>query len=167
MPVPADRAPPGRSAGPDGAPRRGDAIALYGTLLRGARPFDSLGLADALHFLGPCVIAGKLYDLGDYPGLRPGLGRVVGELFALLDADVIPRLDAFEGYDPADRSSSLYRRDCVRLVEPNDTVAWLYVYNRAPETAARIPQGDWRAHRLTMSATLHAASKGRIRGDGT
>ena len=118
--------------------------------MRGLGAIDSLGIADQLRFVGPCVIAGDLFDLGEYPGLRRGEHRVIGELYALLNPDIIERLDDFEGFRPADVSSSLYLREQIELTDPGATTAWIYVYNRVPDACARIMNGDWRLHQTAQ-----------------
>src|SRR2546422_63493 len=61
-------------------------------------------------------------------------------------------LDAAEGYAPANPARRLYLRGPVTThVAPATTRdAWLYIYNPAvggaPGRAARIDEGDWRAH---------------------
>ena len=130
----------------DGAPRAGDWIAFYGSLMRGLGAQEKLRITDRLRFVGPCTIEGELYDCVDYPALRHGDGRVVAELFAVLDPSVVAILDEFEDYDPIRRRESLYLRESLDLVEPADTRAWVYVYNRVPDARDRIPSGDWRAH---------------------
>ncbi len=131
---------------PSTRPRAGDWLALYGSLMRGLGAMEELGIVDGLRFAGPCRCSGELFDLGDYPGMRPGSASVFGELYAILDAGVLDLLDAFEEYDPAAPRSSIYLRERIELVEPRDTLAWIYVYNRVPDAGQRIPSGDWRAH---------------------
>jgi gamma-glutamylcyclotransferase (GGCT)/AIG2-like uncharacterized protein YtfP len=126
-------------------PRQGDWLVLYGSLMRGLGAMDELGISGQLRFVGPCLCPGELYDLGPYPGLRPGPAHVVAELFALLDDSVISVLDEFEGFDPKAPQSSLYVRQRVELIEPAATEAWIYVYNHVPEAHERVPSGDWRA----------------------
>lgn len=122
--------------------RAGDAIAVYGLLRAGESGFARFGLADAFRPLGPCVIPGALWDLGQFPGLVAGGGQVAGELFELIDPSVIPRLDAFEDYWPADPARSRYDRVKLRLREP-DREAWVYVWRLGLETATLIESGDW------------------------
>ncbi len=122
-------------------------VAVYGSLLRGLGGIERLGIADRMRFVGPCLLEGELFDLGDWPGMRPGRGPVVGEIHALLDRDVLGVLDQFEDYDPADPRGSLYLRERVRLLEPAGAFAWTYVYNRVPDASTRIPSGDWRRWR--------------------
>jgi gamma-glutamylcyclotransferase (GGCT)/AIG2-like uncharacterized protein YtfP len=123
-----------------------DWIALYGSLMRGLGAMESLGVSDRLRYVGPCICAGKLFDLGDYPGLRRGDARVVGELFALIEPQVIDVLDEFEGFDPERPRESLYLRERVELILPARTQAWIYLYNHIPDARARVVSGDWRAH---------------------
>lgn len=126
--------------------RPGDWIALYGSLMRGLGGMESLGITQRLRYAGPCICNGQLFDLGSYPGLRPGGSRVVGELYALIDPSVIDVLDEFEGYDPARPEQSLYLRERIDLVEPEQTRAWIYVFNAVPDASTTVASGDWRAH---------------------
>ena len=125
---------------------RGEFIALYGSLLRGLEAMQEIGVGDRLRFVGPCVIAGQLFDLGPYPGLRRGTGLVMGEIYALLDPAALHVLDRFEGFEPARHRKSLFLRERVSLIEPAATQAWIYFYNQVPEASQRIESGDWRAH---------------------
>jgi len=119
-------------------------VAFYGSLMRGLGGVERLEIGDRMRFVGPCLLEGELFDLGDWPGMRPGDGRVAGEIHALLDPDVLRVLDAFEDFDPENPRGSLYLRERVRLIEPEGASAWTYVYNRIPDASARIPSGDWR-----------------------
>lgn len=94
-------------------------LAVYGTLRRGFDVQAKLGVSGRLRFERPCVIPGRLIDLGDYPGLLPGDGRVPGELFGVLDPAVWPILDEYEGEE--------YERRRTDLLEPR-VKAWVYVY---------------------------------------
>lgn len=127
-------------------PQVGDWIALYGSLMRGFGVMDELGIGDRIRFVGPCIVKGELFDLGRYPGMRHGDGRVIGELYALLEVDVIVDLDEFEGYAASRPRESLYLRETVTLIEPPGVESWVYVYNDVPDASRRIVSGDWRAH---------------------
>jgi gamma-glutamylcyclotransferase (GGCT)/AIG2-like uncharacterized protein YtfP len=125
-------------------------LAVYGSLRAGhALPDTPAALRPLLLDAGPCVIAGELFDLGSYPGLVAGEGRVVGELFELVDAArALALLDDYEGYRAADPEGSQYLRRRVVLLAPA-IEAWVYVFNGTPDAAARIPSGDWALHRST------------------
>ncbi len=122
--------------------RAGDAIAVYGLLRAGESGFARFGLAEAFKPIGPCLIPGELWDLGDYPGLVAGPGEVVGELFEIVDPGVMPTLDEFEDYWPNDPDRSRYDRVKVRLVG-YDRSAWVYVWRLGLEDATPIASGDW------------------------
>ena len=122
--------------------RAGEAFAVYGLLRAGESGFAQFGLEHAFAPLGPCVLPGQLYDLGAYPGLVDAPGEVIGELFEVRDASVMPKVDAFEDYWPEDRARSRYERRKVRLIEP-DRDAWVYVWVLGVEDARLIQSGDW------------------------
>ncbi|MFC4724061.1 gamma-glutamylcyclotransferase [Glycocaulis abyssi] len=124
------------------AVKAGDAFAVYGLLRKGASGFAEFGLEAAFRPLGPCCIPGVIHDLGGYPGLVAGEGAVIGELFEVADPSVIPRLDAFEDYDPQAPDRSRYLRQRIRLLSP-DADAWVYVWNRPVTGFARVESGDW------------------------
>jgi len=107
---------------------------------------EDLGIGDRLRFVGPCLVKGELFDLDHYPGLRHGDGRVIAELYALLDIGVLQDLDEFEGYTASQPRDSLYIRERVALTEPQGAEAWVYIYNTVPDARTRITSGDWRAH---------------------
>ena len=131
--------------------RVGDWIALYGSLMRGLEGAAALALGDRLRYAGPCILAGELFDLGAYHALRPGNGRVVGELHALRDLEALKSLDAFEDFRPSEPRASVYLRERVELLEPKGAQAWVYVYNTVPDARRRIPSGDWRAELETRT----------------
>ena len=122
--------------------KAGEAFAVYGLLRAGESGFAQFGLEHAFAPLGPCVLPGQLYDLGAYPGLVDAPGEVIGELFEVRDASVMPRVDAFEDYWPEDRARSRYERRKVRLIEP-DRDAWVYIWILDVEDARLIESGDW------------------------
>lgn len=125
------------------AASRGDLFAFYGLLRTGESGFAQFGLAEAFIPRGPCLIPGRLYDLGAYPGLVGGKGAVIGELFALDDPGVLAALDAFEDYYPEDRARSRYDRLRIALTEPAGETAWVYVWLGGLTGARLIESGDW------------------------
>ena len=117
-------------------------IAVYGSLRAGCALPNQPDLAAGLKDLGRCILAGALYDLGDYPGLLPGRGRVIGELYELRDPGVLVVLDEYEEYDRRAPSQSEYVRRLARLIEPA-VDAWVYYYNRGVDPRSRVASGDW------------------------
>lgn len=121
-------------------------IAFYGSLMLPFPTLDRLDLAGRLELLGPCLIPGRLHDLGPYPGLAPGQGRVRGQLFAIGDSGALTVLDRFEGFDQNDRAASEYLRRRLTLLEPAGVDAWVYVLNRDVAGLPAIEGGDWARH---------------------
>jgi gamma-glutamylcyclotransferase (GGCT)/AIG2-like uncharacterized protein YtfP len=121
------------------------AVAVYGSLRTGCSLPNQPDLASRLRPLGRCVIGGLLYDLGDYPGLVPGDGRVVGELYEPRDAAVLELLDLYEQYDPLHPSRSEYVRRAVRLIEP-PVDAWVYYFVGDTRGRSRVSCADWLDH---------------------
>ncbi len=124
------------------------AFAFYGTLRRGGGALGRLGLGDLVRYVGPCTIPGRLHLIAWYPGLVPGDGAVVGDLFEV-DAAAVPTIDRFEGHVPDDPARSLYDRLLVPLVVPPEVAAWTYVWRGEVPPGSHIPGGDWLAHRRT------------------
>jgi gamma-glutamylcyclotransferase (GGCT)/AIG2-like uncharacterized protein YtfP len=129
-----------------------DYLFVYGTLLPPFVPAALREVAARLRPAGPAWLPGRLYDLGAYPGAvaHDEGGRVRGEVFVLPDETaLLARLDAYEGFDPADPVGSLFVR--VRhepsLEDGRTVTAWVYVYNCDPGNAPRILCGDYAAWR--------------------
>ena len=114
------------------------AIFVYGTLKRGqcrerCWPVRPLSVEDA-------EVVGLLFDLGPFPALSHGRGRVAGELWRFDAADmavVLAVLDQIEGYRNA--PGDLYRRERVAVrcgVELES--AWTYLFADTPPAHALI-----------------------------
>src|SRR4030095_528785 len=97
--------------------------------------------------VGAASVAGRLYDLGDYPGavLDPNCdAKIIGEVFELPDDDAaLAALDAYEGIDPRDPGDSLFvRREAEITLEGGAKLqCWIYVYNRQVESDRLITSG--------------------------
>ncbi|MDQ6799062.1 MAG: gamma-glutamylcyclotransferase [Actinomycetota bacterium] len=126
-------------------------LAVYGSLRDGlALPYQPADLNPLLADRVPCVIAGCLVDLGAYPGLVGGPGRVVADLCRLSDESGLASVDDYEGYDRDQPEASRYLRIMVRLIEPR-VDAWTYLYNQAWTPDMVVGSGDWQHHLLTRS----------------
>lgn len=128
---------------------------FYGTLMAGSGHPVASALHARLHPLGPATVPGALFaipdPLGWYPALLPGEGAVHGTIHAAgpdFSAQDLAAIDAFEDFDPADPSGSLYCR-LVLPVRPDggqEVEAQAYRYNRPlPEGALPIRGGDFAA----------------------
>jgi len=132
---------------PSDAPVPSDSgcVFVYGGLMRG---FDLHHHMAGGAFVSVAAAAGRLYDIGAYPGMIEGDGTVHGELYRFGDVAVaLEVLDEVEEYDPLDAAGSQYVR-VVRAVhlEKDGSVApaWLYLYNRDVKGLPQIKSGDWR-----------------------
>lgn len=117
-------------------------LAVYGTLRRGEETLEPLTCRDKLVYHGPCLVAGTLLDLGDYPGLVSGDGRVKGDLFAVTEPRIWRELDAYEEFYPEDLVASEYDRSYIRLAKPA-LDAWVYRYIGPTASARVVASGDW------------------------
>ena len=95
-------------------------------------------LARGATFLGRASVGGRLLNLGRYPGLIKGPGRVKGELYRLDDPELLPVLDREEGYNFV-RSTTI-----VTLARGRRARAWVYRYRGPRERAVPVPHGDYR-----------------------
>jgi gamma-glutamylcyclotransferase (GGCT)/AIG2-like uncharacterized protein YtfP len=127
---------------------------VYGTLMRAADGWrfgksQRDRLARESTFVGTAMLAARLYDLGNYPGLllsHDPADVVHGEIVALADPDHSFRwLDPYESIVPGRPADSEYRREKVtaRLAEGTTIAAWTYVYNHDLSAATAVHGGRW------------------------
>jgi len=122
---------------------------VYGTLRREFNHPLARRLARQAHFIGQGSVPGRLYDLGDYPGLVPASTageQVLGDVYHLTDlARLLPLLDDYEECLPTDPFNSLYLRQemTVSLAGGGSCRAWVYLFNRPVKSFRLIPSGDY------------------------
>ena len=117
-------------------------VFVYGTLMEGEQRWPQLRPWSSSAQRG--TVAGALYHLGAYPGLRlDEEGTVHGELHRCDDmANALAALDHIEGCDDEDPLAGLYLRLPVPVqVEGGAVWAWTYVTNQLPLHAKRIEDG--------------------------
>jgi len=117
---------------------------IYGTLMPGLRLEAEMRGA---RFVGAAQIQGRLVDVGRYPGLLPGEGSVVGEVYEVDDAH-LARLDAVEDMVPGDCAASQYWREEVTVHSGplQGERVQTYVYNRPVDGCRPIAHGDYRRY---------------------
>ncbi|WP_268747089.1 gamma-glutamylcyclotransferase family protein [Methylacidiphilum kamchatkense] len=111
---------------------------VYGTLRKGQcrnsilSCCEFIGLGILYHFL--------MYDLGEYPAIIPGNGKVKGELY-VVNKEILKELDYIEGVP------FLFKREkvCIRLLnsEYHQLEAYAYVYCNKIQNKLLIEHGDW------------------------
>ena len=119
-------------------------VFFYGSLRRGQKGYIELELDKYLRYYAEDRVPGKLYDLGEYPGMKPAKAAVPtaikGELYWINDERVLPVLDEFERY--VHRGKSLYLRKTVTTMK-HMLRAWAYLYNGQASQKRLIESGDW------------------------
>ena len=118
------------------------ALFVYGTLRRGCSNPHAALLDRSARFLGAARLAGRLYRVKSYPGIRlrdQTDDWVVGDLFRVRDPATLSALDEYEG--------SEYRRVLTTAVLENgdETRCWVYEYIGRVTEERRIVSGDWMA----------------------
>ena len=112
----------------------------YGTLRRGA-PMHGL-IEGRATWIGSASAAGRLVDLGAFPGLVAAAGpadRVRGDLFAIDPSHHEDLLDALDRYEGAS-----FERVQEEVSGPHGAViAWLYLYRGDADGAPLVPGGDY------------------------
>lgn len=118
---------------------------VYGTLLQPGNEF-AVYLAQHSYFTSPGKIKGKLYDIGEYPGLivDDTAGYVWGSTYKIESEDVLTELDMYEGIGTDEEQPHLYRRRLLPVETDNGLVtAWVYAYNRTVDKLHLIECGDY------------------------
>ena len=124
-----------------------DYFFVYGTLKVGGyfsfefEPFRLLSI--------PATLEGyDLFDLGSFPAIKEGKGKVIGELHKYKGLSFVQaRIDQIEGYNAEHPPGSLYlrKRRNVKTEEGNIIEANVYVFNDdIPLRARRIENGIWK-----------------------
>jgi gamma-glutamylcyclotransferase (GGCT)/AIG2-like uncharacterized protein YtfP len=119
-------------------------VAVYGTLKRGEANHHLLAEGRSAH-VADGYVRGALYDLGPYPALVDGVGRVAVEVYRLRDDSLLELLDQLEDYRPLDEAASEYlrRRVGVAVSDSGTLDAWVYLFNRPVAHLRPVPDGRW------------------------
>jgi gamma-glutamylcyclotransferase (GGCT)/AIG2-like uncharacterized protein YtfP len=102
-------------------------------------------LARGAGFVGMATARGRLLDLGRYPGVVDGGGRVTGEVYRLHDPELLPAVDRAEGVQ------FLRGHTLVTFADGARARAWIYRYRGSCARAVPIPDGDYRRARPARS----------------
>ena len=133
------------------APQLLDCVFAYGTLRPCHAPSALAPLLGRASSLGAASVPGLLYDLGAYPAATlPADGlpesRVHGEVLRFAGpTSWLDALDAYEGFNPACRETSLFVRDpCTATLRSGQRLrCWIYLYRGTPPAQAQIASGRW------------------------
>jgi gamma-glutamylcyclotransferase (GGCT)/AIG2-like uncharacterized protein YtfP len=113
---------------------------IYGSLHPDRAPAAIAATAKRLRHFGSATVQGRVYDLGEYPGLilsEDSSECVRGEVFLLPEGpeglEMLARLDAYEDYRPQDPKNSLFLRQMTMATvdDGRRRPCWVYTYHRA------------------------------------
>src|SRR5947207_1608067 len=124
-----------------------DFLFVYGTLRRLSRHPMARSLGEQARFMGQGSVAGRLYNLGRYPGMTAAAcaaDRVVGDVYQLADEDTIRELDRYENAESP--LPSYFERGPaeVRLTDGRLLQAMVYWFRGHVDETQRIASGDYR-----------------------
>ena len=133
---------------------------VYGTLMRGECRYTILSDGDAVSSIQLGSVAGRLWDLGSYPGMMRANKqeeRVLGEYVELCGLEArLPILDEVEDFRGWELEGSMYHRVliAVDLGAGIQRLAWTYRLAEKPAGAKYIDSGDWRSSRGRSASFL-------------
>ena len=123
-----------------------DLFFVYGTLKVGglfATQFDDF----RINSVNAEIEGYDLFDLGSFPGIKPGNGKVIGELHEYRNPEEVTKnMDRIEGYQPELKDGMyLRRRVSVKTEDGKIKETNIYVFNlRIPDRAKKITSGIWK-----------------------
>jgi gamma-glutamylcyclotransferase (GGCT)/AIG2-like uncharacterized protein YtfP len=127
----------------------GPYLFVYGTLRSDSGHPMAAFLTARTTPLGQGTAAGRLYDLGPYPGMtaaESSADLVRGDVYELLDADAtLAALDDYEGCSPPAPPPGLYERVLTSaLLASGETLpVSAYVYRGPLDRARHLPSGEY------------------------
>ncbi len=122
-------------------------VFVYGTLRtgdcrHGVESFSKMLASEAY------IEGFNMLDLGGFPGLVEGEGRIRGEVHEYAHLKV---LDSIEGYREKTPDMGLYNRRQVDVETPDGEIeeCWVYTFNSYDGRSQRgiVESGDWFEHR--------------------
>jgi len=118
-------------------------VFVYGTLRRGQGNHVVL---DGARFVRTArTLEGwAMLDLGAFPGVVPGDGAIVGELYEV-SQHVLKRLDRLEGHP------TFYHRERVQLAGGGEALMYVLTHPEDYRNREPIAGGDWCARTLDAS----------------
>lgn len=125
-------------------------IFVYGTLREGFYNFERILKGRTTNIQLATIEGYDMLNLGSYPGIITGDNVVHGELLSInpnVYLQTLQVLDKLEGYDPSQKSKSLYHREIQKVKLEDGTVvdAYIYIYNRKRGITGFSPieSGNW------------------------
>jgi len=121
---------------------------IYGTLRKGGAHGRHDLLERDARFVARARMRGRLYDLGEYPGLvaSDADAWAHGDVYELADPRaMLARLDDYEGCGPGDAKPHEYERERREVLMETGAceMAWVYVYRGTLAGKREIRSGDY------------------------
>jgi gamma-glutamylcyclotransferase (GGCT)/AIG2-like uncharacterized protein YtfP len=126
-----------------------DQLFVYGTLRKDSQNSMFHLLAREARFVGYGRLQGRLFHLGDYPGVVPSNDPnswVYGEVYALDNpSETLARLDDYEGCGLNDAPPYEFERvkETIVLESGGRDTVWVYVYKGTTADKQEICSGDY------------------------
>jgi pyruvate carboxylase len=129
-------------------------IFVYGTLRSGSQNEFYKLLKSNSKRIGEGKLNARLYDLGQYPGAKPGRDSkeiTIGEVYEVgpnMWKTLIDKLDEYEGFDASNPGNSEYirKKETIKMGTKNVS-AWIYWYNQPLRGRRPIKKGDYILHK--------------------
>ena len=122
-----------------------DHLFVYGTLTRTNEPNFEL-ILNKLKYIGSGKILGKMYDLGEYPGVIENNEKYVyGEIYQIHDLKMLSAIDEYEEVDHIEPQKGLYIRKITNAIldQGKEMQVFVYFYNKSIKNTKEIPSGKW------------------------
>jgi gamma-glutamylcyclotransferase (GGCT)/AIG2-like uncharacterized protein YtfP len=121
---------------------------VYGTLKRRSRHPMARRLAASARHVGPAILAGRLYDLGRFPGLKEPWSPndwVQGEVYDLGEAagQILQDMDAYENAESPPPTPYDRQLTSVTFGDGRTLHAWVYWYRGDVQEERFIESGSY------------------------
>jgi gamma-glutamylcyclotransferase (GGCT)/AIG2-like uncharacterized protein YtfP len=107
-------------------------LAAYGTFCQHASRLETPG-GEVMGHVSPCLIPGRLYQMGGYPVLKYAPGIVRGDLFELPWNFDFKIFDVYEDYHPTRPWACRYVRRRIQLISPKSAHGSMCISGRLIE----------------------------------
>lgn len=127
----------------------GEFIFVYGTLRKEFPSSISAVLDRYCDFLSPGHMQGKMYEVGEYPGVIESDNPedvVHGDIYRIIDPEIVLTvLDEYEGCAEKFSRPHEYvrKKKTVSMPGGESLFAWVYIYNHDVAGFRRIKRGDY------------------------
>ncbi|MEA5260016.1 pyruvate carboxylase [Arcicella aquatica] len=131
-------------------PDKEEFLFVYGTLRKDFGNELHKLITRNSEFIGMATYQGKMYNIGEYPGIVPSedeSSKVVGELYKLSNSIRLIRiLDEYEEFYPENIAESVFVRKSISVsIDGKDYESYSYLYNRPTDGLAEITSGNFLA----------------------